>query len=136
VAAFGEAPGKEWLVNVNYRRAPSHLTRSRFVLDKSGLDRLYVRGLDNVHKKFLIQAAACNLALLMRSTFGSGKPRAAHDRAAEAILMILALIEAVEDIFSSASAVFQSNGLIFRLSEDNYLVIQPVTNPRGLDTAC
>ena len=49
--------------------------------DTGGLDRLYVRGLDNVHKKFLIQAAACNLALLMRSTYGSGKPRAAHDRA-------------------------------------------------------
>ena len=40
--------------------------------DTGGLDRLYVRGLDNVHKKFLIQAAACNLALLMRSTYGLG----------------------------------------------------------------
>jgi hypothetical protein len=59
----------------------------------------------------------------MRSTFGSGKPRAPHDRAADAILMILAIIEAVEDIFSSASAVFHSNGFVFRLSEDNYLVL-------------
>ncbi len=31
--------------------------------DTGGLDRLYVRGLENVHKKFLIQAAACSLAL-------------------------------------------------------------------------
>jgi hypothetical protein len=31
------------------------------------VDRLYVRGLENVYKKFLIQAAARNLALLMRS---------------------------------------------------------------------
>jgi transposase len=99
--------------------------------DTGGLDRLYVRGLENVHKKFLIQAAACNLALLMRSTFGSGKPRAAHDRAAEAILMILAVIEVVEDIFSSASAFFHSNGLVFRPSEDYYLVLRPVTN-RGI----
>ena len=99
--------------------------------DSGGLDRLYVRGLENVHKKFLIQAAACNLALLMRSTFGSGKPRAAHDRAAEAILMILAVIEAVEDIFSSASAFSHSNGLVFRPSQDYYLVLQPVTN-RGV----
>jgi len=37
------------------------------------LDRLYVRGLENVHKKFLIQAAAWNLALLMRSMYGSGQ---------------------------------------------------------------
>ena len=49
--------------------------------DTGGMDRLYVRGKENVHKKFLIQAAACNLALLMRSMYGSGKPRAAHDGA-------------------------------------------------------
>ena len=65
--------------------------------DTGGLDRLYVRGKENVHKKFLIQAAACNLALLMRSTYGSGKPRAAHDAAIEAILTILAVMSAVED---------------------------------------
>ena len=82
--------------------------------DTGGLDRLYVRGIENVHKKFLIQAAACNLALLMRSTYGSGKPRAAHDRAVEAILMILAFMKAVEDIFASASAFFHSHGPGFR----------------------
>ena len=64
--------------------------------DTGGLDRLYVRGLENVHKKFVIQAAACNLALLLRSTYGSGKPRAAHDRAPGVILVILALMGAVE----------------------------------------
>jgi hypothetical protein len=48
--------------------------------DTGGMDRLYVRGRENVHKKLLIQAAACNLALLLRSQHGSGKPRAAHDR--------------------------------------------------------
>ena len=29
--------------------------------------RLHVRGRENVHKKLLLQAAACNLALLLRS---------------------------------------------------------------------
>ena len=72
--------------------------------DTGGLDRLYVRGLENVRKKFLIQAAACNLALLMRSTYGSGKPRAAHDRAAHAILVMLAFLKAVEDLSLSGSA--------------------------------
>jgi hypothetical protein len=62
---------------------------------------IYVRGKENVHKKFLIQAAACNLALLMRSTYGSGKPRAAHDAAVDAILTILAVMTAVEEHFSS-----------------------------------
>jgi transposase len=74
--------------------------------DTGGLDRLYVRGIENVHKKFLIQAAACNLALLMRSRYGSGKPRAAHDRAVAAILVSLAFITALEDGYLSWKADF------------------------------
>jgi hypothetical protein len=60
------------------------------------MDRLYVRGRENVHKKLLLQAAACNLALLMRSLHGAGKPRAAHDRVVEAIFAILAFLKAME----------------------------------------
>ena len=63
--------------------------------DTGGLDRLYVRGLENVHKKLLLQAAACNLALLMRTFYGAGKPRAAHDRMTEAIFAILAFMQAL-----------------------------------------
>jgi transposase len=66
--------------------------------DTGGMDRLYVRGLENVHKKLLIQAAACNLALLMRSIYGAGKPRAAHEQAIEAVVAILAFIEAKTSI--------------------------------------
>jgi transposase len=68
--------------------------------DTGGLDRLYVRGIKNVHKKFLIQAAACNLALLMRSLYGAGKPKAAYDRAVAAIFAILAVMRAVEDFLT------------------------------------
>ncbi len=69
--------------------------------DTGGLDRLYVRGIKNVHKKFLIQAAACNLALLLRSIYGAGKPKAAYNRAVAAIFAILAVIRAVERCFLS-----------------------------------
>ena len=85
--------------------------------DTGGLDRLYVRGKENVHKKFLIQAAACNLALLMRSTYGSGKPRAAHNGVVDAILTILAVIKAIEDIFTPWSANFHGEVRVFRRSE-------------------
>jgi transposase len=67
--------------------------------DTGGLDRLYVRGKQNVHKKFLIQAAACNLALLMRSMYGAGKPRAAYDQAVETIFAFLDSILPSEDYF-------------------------------------
>jgi transposase len=66
--------------------------------DTGGMDRLYVRGIENVHKKLLIQAAACNLALLMRSVYGAGKPRAAHDQSVEVVFAILALIRALESV--------------------------------------
>ena len=87
-----------------------------------------MRGLDNVHKKFLIQAAACNLALLMRSTYGSGKPRAAHDGAIEAILTILAVMKTVEDLFGSASDFFYSLDFVFRLAAASSRVLPPAEN--------
>lgn len=84
--------------------------------DTGGLDRLYVRGLRNVHKKFLIQAAACNLALLMRRLYGSGKPRAAHERLSAAIFEILAFIKAVEAFLMPESANSRANSPLSRSS--------------------
>jgi transposase len=75
--------------------------------DTGGLVRLYVRGLDNVHKKFLMQAAACNLALLMRSLYGSGKPRAAHDAVIEVVFAFLVIMKASEALCVSRSANFR-----------------------------
>jgi transposase len=85
--------------------------------DTGGLNRLYVRGKENVHKKFLIQAAACNLALLMRSTYGSGKPRAAHDAVVDAILTILAVMRAVEPHFPFWSVDSDEEMRVLRRSE-------------------
>ena len=96
--------------------------------DTGGLDRLFVRGLENVHKKFLIQAAACNLALLLRSRYGPGKPRAAHDRASELILMILAVIKTVQDLFVSELAHFRPHHLGFCQSQGRWLVLPPAEN--------
>lgn len=67
--------------------------------DTGGLDRLYVRGIENVHNKLLLHAAACNLALRMRTFYGAGKPRAAHDRVIETILAILPFIKSLRGAF-------------------------------------
>jgi hypothetical protein len=96
--------------------------------DTGGLDRLYVRGLENVHKKFLMQAAACNLALLLRSRYGSGKPRAAHDRAAEVILMILAVIRTVQDLCVSESTYFRPHDLGFCQITGRWRILPPAEN--------
>lgn len=75
--------------------------------DTGGMDRLYVRGRGNVHKKLLLQAAACNLALLMRGLFGAGKPKAAHDRALESLFAFLAVIRAC---WNAPGAQFSNSG--------------------------
>jgi transposase len=97
--------------------------------DTGGLDRLYVRGKENVHKKFLIQAAACNLALLMRSMYGSGKPRAAHDAVVDAILTFLTVIKAVEDLFTPWPANSYNETPVSRRSECCRQLFQSVRKP-------
>ena len=72
--------------------------------DPGGLTRLYVRGLDNVHQKFLIPSAGCNLALRMRSLYGSGKPRAAHDGSIEVFLAFLAVMNEFAELCAAKYA--------------------------------
>jgi len=65
--------------------------------DTGGMDRLYLRGRENVHKRLLVQAAACNLALWMRSWYGAGKPKAAHDLKPEGIFALLCVMLALSE---------------------------------------
>jgi hypothetical protein len=55
--------------------------------------RTRLRGIENVHKRYLLQAAAANLGLVMRTAFGYGTPRelAARARAVLALLIAMAL---------------------------------------------
>jgi transposase len=87
--------------------------------DTGGMDRLWVRGLENVHKKLLIQAAACNLALLMRSIYGTGKPKAAHDQVRQAVSAMLAFIRAVE-AFWQPPCVYSGYRMRIRRTSTNH----------------
>lgn len=57
--------------------------------ETGGLRRLYVRGKRNVQKRLLLQAAGCNLALLLRKVIGAGTPRALQDVAVHLLLVLL-----------------------------------------------
>lgn len=96
--------------------------------DTGGLDQLYVRGVENVHKKFLIQAAACNLALLMRLLYGAGKPRAAHDRVVETIFAILVFLKAVDDLPTPSSANSSSQSRFSYRSAKCHMSCPPTAN--------
>jgi len=62
------------------------------MLDTGGMRRTWLRGRANVTKRYKIQAAAFNLALVMRSICGFGKPRGLPAALARLVLGILAAI--------------------------------------------
>ena len=49
-------------------------------LDRGGMRRTWLRGRQNVQKRYLIQVAAYNLGLVMRALLGAGTPNAAAGR--------------------------------------------------------
>ena len=51
------------------------------VLDRGGMRRAWLRGRENLHKRYLIHVAGFNLGILMRALFGSGTPREAASAA-------------------------------------------------------
>ena len=46
-------------------------------LDRGGMRRTWLRGRENVHKRYLLHVAGHNLSLLMRQRIGAGTPREA-----------------------------------------------------------
>ena len=47
------------------------------ILDRGGMRRTWLRGRENVHKRYLLHVAGHNLSLLMRQLIGAGTPREA-----------------------------------------------------------
>jgi transposase len=104
--------------------------------DTGGMDRLWVRGKDNIHKKVLLQAVACNLALLMRSLHGAGKPKAAHDQLQEAILATLAFLAAVSCVHEPLSGPRALHPIRFRVTPSRRSRCSTRSEIAGLDTGC
>src|ERR1043165_1770018 len=50
-------------------------------LDRGGMRRTWLRGRDNIHKRYLVHVAGHNLGILMRLLIGDGTPREAAARA-------------------------------------------------------
>ena len=57
--------------------------------ETGGMRRVWVRGHENVRKRVLIQAAACNIGLLLRHQTGVGTPRSLQGRAVSAICRLI-----------------------------------------------
>jgi hypothetical protein len=71
-------------------------------LDRGGMRRTWLRGRENVHKRYLVHVAGHNLGILMRLLVGVGTPREAADRGL-AYLFFVYTEEAVAIILVGAS---------------------------------
>jgi transposase len=71
-------------------------------LDRGGMRRTWLRGRENVHKRYLIHVAGHNLGILMRLLIGAGTPKQAAARAA-AWLFFASTEEAAVIILLAAS---------------------------------
>jgi hypothetical protein len=57
-------------------------------LDRGGMRRTWLRGRENVHKRYLVHIAGHNLGILMRLLIGAGTPREAAARGIAYLLFV------------------------------------------------
>jgi hypothetical protein len=104
--------------------------------ETGALRRLHLRGKQNVQKKLLLQAAACNLALLLREMIGAGTPRALQDLVPRLFFLLLRLISASNAV--SAPPRSLSDAISRRVSHRRRCVHRKTrySEFNGLDTGC
>jgi transposase len=67
--------------------------------ETGGMRRTHLRHHENIAKRLLVHIAGLNLALLMRTRFGVGKPRCLQGRAAALGAAIAALLRSLRDLW-------------------------------------
>src|ERR1700709_307787 len=88
------------------------------ILDRGGMRRAWLRGRENVHKRYLIHVAGFNLGVLMRAMFGQGTPR----EAAEALKAF---------IFAVRTEAGLAFGLIAAVDGQPAAILVVVVDPTG-----
>ena len=74
--------------------------------------RTRLRGLDNVNKRYLIQASGANLGLVMRSLFGRGTPRGMAEALRKLAVAVSRCISHRETLVRVLWALFTKPGLL------------------------
>jgi transposase len=79
-----------------FKRRTELVERSfALVLDRGGMRRAWLRGGENLHKRYLIHVAGYNLGLLMRLLVGAGTPREFVAHASAHLLVVMTAEAAV-----------------------------------------
>jgi hypothetical protein len=78
--------------------------------------RVWLRGRENVHKRYLVHVAGFNLGILMRALFGAGTPKETAAMKA-AFLFVIHAAQAITVVIVAASDV-DVEALIISLTPD------------------
>ncbi len=83
------------------------------VLDRGGMRRTWLRGWENVHKRYLIDVGGHNLGLLMHLMIGAGTPKEGIARGKTFVLLVplpddsvLVLLAAIAGNYAFIVAIF------------------------------
>ena len=87
------------------------------ILDRGGMRRVWLRGRENVQKRYLIHVAGYNLGLIMRLLTGAGTPREFRVQACAWLFatfesdgaLILRIFVAVDDQFAAPGVTIRPN---------------------------
>ena len=71
------------------------------ILERGGMRRTWLRGRENVHKRYLLHVAGFNLGILMRARFGCGTPR--EDASARSAILFVIQTEGMLAIIMIAT---------------------------------
>lgn len=82
------------------------------VLNRGGMRRAWLRGRENLHKRYLIHVAGFNLSIVMRALFGYGTTREAAS-GSQAYLLIAQAENAL--IFAFAGQVAAETGVLLMI---------------------
>ncbi len=83
------------------------------ILDRGGMRRVWLRGRENVQKRYLIHVAGYNLGLLMRKLIGYGTPKGAAQGLGMVISLNFGLISVFIFIFQFSDEDFSILAIIF-----------------------
>ena len=110
--------GGVWKTRIAEPEPSGELVERSFahVLDRGGMRRAWLRGRENLHKRYLIHVAGFNLGVLMRALYGQGTPR----EAAEAVSALIFVLQ------SDAALAF---GLIATVNGELAAIVILATDP-------
>jgi transposase len=98
--------------------------------------RTWLRGVENVQKRYVVTLAAKNLGLLMRVLFGIGSPRSLQGLASLAFAIVYLTQHALQRFHSIRNRLAHNfRGTVYAVTLDRFL-IQPVSESMPSSTGC